>query len=79
MIKRFTYNKNGELSERVVYVLKKPSDLLFGIDLSQFSPEEQKYYEKELDRLHAAFLEEIKEIGLNSCYRNFKSERIRES
>lgn len=76
-VKKFIYHKpNGEISNRVLWVLGKPSDCFYGIDLSQFEPQEQEYYLEELERISEMFKEEISELGLDSCYRQFKQNRI---
>lgn len=76
-MKQFTYTKeNGEVSSRNLFVLNSPSDSYFGIDLSEFSTEEQTQYNKMLETLMESVSEEIQNMGLNHNYRRFKENRI---
>ena len=76
-MKGFTYTKpNGEVSERKLYVINFPSDSYFGIDLSEFSEEEQDYYNKALTELHKGVEDEIEKLGLAHNYRRFKEDRM---
>jgi hypothetical protein len=76
-MKQFTYQKpDGEVSERSLFVLNKPSDSYFGIDLSEFSVLEQGQYNTMLERLMDSVAEEIEVMGLKHNYRRFKEERI---
>jgi hypothetical protein len=75
--KRFTYSKpGGEESERVLWVLDHPTDSFFGLDLTQFDVEEQTYLITELERITESFNQEVTELGLETCFRRFKEERI---
>jgi hypothetical protein len=76
-IKCFNYTKpDGETSPRLLWVLGEPSDSYFGLDLSQFPKEEREYYIQELQRVSDMMKVEISELGLDSCYRRFKEDRI---
>jgi hypothetical protein len=78
-MKHFTYEKpDGEVSDRSLFVLNKPSDSYFGLDLSEFTVEERMKYNKMLKRLMESVAEEIEVMGLKHNYRRFKEERIRE-
>ena len=77
-MKRFTYEKpDGEISDRSLFVLNKPSDSYFGVDLSEFTIDEQTKYNRMLERLMESVAEEIEVMGLKHNYRRFKEERIR--
>jgi hypothetical protein len=79
LMKHFTYEKpDGEVSDRSLFVLNKPSDSYFGLDLSEFTVEERMKYNKMLKRLMESVAEEIEVMGLKHNYRRFKEERIRE-
>ena len=74
---KFTYQKeDGSRSDRNLYVLEKPSDCFFGIDLSEFSEQEQEQYQKMLGQLTDSVKTEIENMGLGTCYRQFKKDRI---
>lgn len=62
--------------ERNVIIIHKPSDSYLMFDLSEYSDEEKKYYEDKFKEVHKQYLAEIKDIGLNSNYRNFKEDKI---
>ena len=80
LLKKFRYRKpNGEESNRTVFVLSKPSDMYFGIDLSEFDEDEKSFYESELRKLYNGVEAAIEDMGLNNNYRNFKQSRIIES
>lgn len=76
-VKDFTYTKkDGSVSERHVFVLKEPSDLMLAIDLTEYSPEERSDFEDLLEQLNQQFKDSIKEVGLASNYRNFNKNQI---
>jgi len=76
-VKRFTYTKSQDnVSKRVVWSLSMPSDKLFGIDLSEFSPSEQADYIAELDKLWEEFSLGIVDLGLKYNYRLFNNNKI---
>lgn len=76
-MKRFTYTKaNGDTSERVVYPIQMPSDSLFGLDLTEFTEEEQDHYAAQLELLYADVRDAIIDMGLNHQYRRFKEAGI---
>jgi hypothetical protein len=74
---QFEYEKpDGSKSTRELFVLNKPSDSYFGIDLSEFDEEEKSKYNEMLAQLMQSVNEEIENIGLQHNYRRFKEERI---
>ncbi len=76
---KFQYTKpNDEVSNRCLFVLNKPSDSYFGIDLSEFNEEEKAQYNLMLEGLMASVAKEIENLGLHHNYRRFKEERINE-
>jgi hypothetical protein len=76
-IKRFTYKKkDGSVSDRVVYVTSPASDCDLGLDLTEFEPEEVKYYCEELFKIHAQYTKAVTELGLGKNWRKFKVEGI---
>jgi len=89
-IKEFCYKKaDGTESDREVIVLSSPRDSYMALDISQFEEDEKDYYVAEYAKIEAEFsqrLEElfkernakIKELGLGSCFRQFKKDRILE-
>ena len=82
MIKEFNYTKdNGSTSDRKVFVLEKPSDYLFGIDLSEFDEEEANIYIEMLNKVVDDYKDSIKDIvtEYKLGYRKFKKGGISES
>ena len=76
-VKEFTYTKaNGDVSERVVFTLNPVSDMLFGLDLTEFSEDEREEYIDQLVALDNLIKGAIIDMGLNSQYRNFKESGI---
>jgi len=61
---------------RDVIVINKPTDNYFMLDLSEYTKDEQEFYEDEFDKLHKAYLNSIKELGLSSNYRYFKKDKL---
>lgn len=77
MIKSFTYTKaDGSSTDRVVLVLKEPTDMMLALDITEFSLEERSVYEAEIKDAEDTFKESIKNAGLGSQYRYFKKEGI---
>ena len=73
----FLYTKtNGDTSERVVLQLYGMNSNLMGLDISEFDEDERDVYEAEIERAHANFMDEIKDIGLGSNWRQFKPDGI---
>ena len=76
-VKEFTYTKaNGDTSTRYVYTLNPVSDMLFGLDLTEFSGDERDAYVAQLELLEEDIRDAIIDMGLHSQYRNFKGEGI---
>ena len=80
-VNKFVYTKKtGSVSNREVFIVSTPSDLYFGIDLSEFSETEKEIYAAELEEIYVASKlrveTEIEMLGLSSCYRNFKKEGV---
>jgi len=76
-LKRFLYRKpNGDESRRVVWVLNAPSEDYLCLDLTQFTEDEQEVMIKELEEIQFEFEATIADMGLSSCFRKFKEERI---
>ena len=80
-VNKFTYTKKtGSISEREVFIVGAPSDLYFGIDLSEFSDVEKEIYIAELQEIYEANKvrvdTDIEMLGLSSCYRNFKKDGV---
>lgn len=76
-VKHFGYTKaNGKKSERIAYILHGASDLALAIDLSEFDPIEQSYYEAKIDALRSEFYDGIKDIGLGGNIRSFKEDNM---
>ena len=74
----FTYEKpNGDISKRSTFVLREPTDLMLTIDLTEFTVDEQEYYEKQLNSLVESMKAEISNLGLDRNYRAFKKGRIK--
>lgn len=76
-VKEFVYKKaNGDVSERKIWVLNPISEMMLGLDLSEFSEDEQAEYITQLQLMDADIRDAITDMGLNSQYRNFKAEGI---
>lgn len=76
-ILEFDYvDAKGKHSHRVVWPIAGPSDKYFGIDLSEFSAEEQEFLSNALDEIYSVYLAEIKGLGLGSNYRYFKEDNV---
>ena len=76
-VREFVYTKaNGDTSERVVFTLNPVSDMLFGLDLTEFSEDEREDYVSSLELLDDVIKGLIIDMGLNSQYRNFKESGI---
>ena len=77
MIKSFTYTKaDGSSTDRVVLVLKEPTEMLLALDITEFSLEERAIYIAEVEEAEDTFKQSIKNAGLGSQYRFFKKEGI---
>ena len=77
MIKHFIYTKkDGSTSERYVYEIKPVSDLMLGLDLTEYSDEDRAHYINQLDLLYSDVRDAIADMGLSSQYRNFKGDGI---
>lgn len=74
----YTKKEGGEQSTRSVFVISKASHLTKAIDLSEFTPDEQEYYDAQLTAIFKGVEGEIRELGLATCYRNFIEENISE-
>lgn len=77
----FTYTKpNGDMSEREVFIISSPTDLYFGIDISEYSEADREVYRTQIMFIHNEYMNamkaELEELGVSSNYRNFKQERI---
>lgn len=78
-VKHFIYTKaNGDVSERAVWPINTPSNMLFGLDLSEFDQEDREQYVQSLIELEHDYMDAIYELGLGSQFRNFKEEGIEE-
>ena len=76
-VREFVYTKaNGDTSERVVFTLNPVSEMLFGIDLTEFSEDDRILYIDALEELDTLISGAIIDLGLNSQYRNFKESGI---
>lgn len=74
---QFTYdNGKGKVSERDVLVVSDANDFMTAIDLSEFNDTEKQYYKEEMQEIHRVFLENIKNLGLGSNWRRFKTTGI---
>lgn len=79
----FTYKKDtGDLSNRKVFVISAPSDMLFGIDLTELEDdavdlEKTSAMLAEIYNRHDKEIQaEIAALDLSSNYRRFKKEGI---
>ena len=68
--------KDSTVSTRNILVISEPKHNLFAIDLTEFAEQEQEFYAEEFTRLHEDYLEAIRDLGLGSCYRQFKPEGV---
>lgn len=76
-VKSFSYTRaDGKKSKRSVFVIHPANKNMFGIDLSEFPEEERLYYEQQLNNLYDSVDAEIKNMGLSTCFRSFKPEKI---
>jgi hypothetical protein len=76
-VNTFTYKKSAkDISTRAVFLLSGPSDKYFGVDLSEFSPDEREYYARELEILAETMKLGIEELGLKSNYRLFSGSKV---
>ena len=74
---QFTYTDGkGKATERDVVVYAFASDFDSAFDLSEYNKDERDYFEEQLLELHEQFLADIKELGLSSNYRRFKTKGI---
>jgi len=74
---QFTYTDGkGKVTERDVVVYASASDFDSAFDLSEYNKDERDYFEEQLLELHEQFLADIKELGLSSNYRRFKTKNI---
>ena len=79
-VKSFTYTKkNGDISDRLVWVIKEPSDKMLAFDLTEFDEVEQDHIIKCLEELHEVWEEGIRDLGLHHQYRYFLKEGIDEN
>ena len=62
--------------ERDVVIIHKPSSNYLMLDLSEYSEEEQEYYERKFNDIHQEYLDAIQEVGLSSNYRYFNENKI---
>lgn len=69
-------DKKGKVTDRTVYTVHPASDNMLAIDLTEFDDNERGFYTEQLSRLDDMVKQEIKELGLNGNYRNFKREAI---
>jgi hypothetical protein len=81
MLSIFKYRKdNGNVSDRVVFELEKPSNYLFGIDLSEFDASERAMYIDSLQEIEEAarkaMTATIEALGLKNNFRRFKASGI---
>lgn len=78
-MKHFNYTKaNGDVSERYVFPINMPSDMMLGIDLTEFDEKDRSAYVTQLELLYADVRDAIIDMGLNMQYRNFKKDGIEE-
>ena len=76
-LKDFTYTKKpGDVSNRHVFVISKPSDCYFAIDLSEFDGKDLEFYEAELEAIYEWLEGRIEDMGLGSNYRLFKEDKM---
>lgn len=76
-VNTFNYKKSAkDISTRAVFLLSGPSDKYFGIDLSEFPPDEREYYARELEILAETMKLGIEELGLKSNYRLFTESKV---
>jgi hypothetical protein len=77
MIEQFEYTKEtGDVSQRTVIILNKPSDKILALDVTEFSTAEREYYNEAVEDAQEIFRETIKNLGLGSQYRYFKKAGI---
>lgn len=75
-VKEIVYKKdNGKVSKRLIFDFN-PSEHMLVLDLSQFPEKEVRYYVEQLEMLMENMRDDIKDLGLSSCYRTFKRENI---
>lgn len=77
----FTYTKtNGSVSDRLLLVLTRPSDMYAGIDLSDIDPIEAAKFVAKYEDMYNDFLENVKtlqnQFDLKHSYRQFHADKM---
>lgn len=67
---------NYKDKERDVIIVNRASDNYFMLDLSEYSKEEQEFYENGFKELHNKYIADLKELGVSSNYRYFNKDKI---
>ena len=73
----FTYTKaNGDVSDRSLVVLRRPSANYFGIDVTQANEDTVEALVEFLEQQKSHLENELAELGLRLNYRTFKEEGV---
>jgi hypothetical protein len=78
----FKYSKEDKITDRVFVPLHAPSDLFFGIDISELDMEDQAYFSIEVEKILLDKKEQIAnlmaELDIKHSYRYFRPEQMLE-
>jgi len=78
----FKYSKEDKITNRVFVPISKPSDLYFGVDISELDMEDQAIFSIEIEKIMLNQKEQIAnlmaELDIKHSYRHFRPEQMLE-